>query len=141
MKINDSKGKMTIQEMRKKEENYFKNHSHFSAIPTSLFGIQNLSKKLTILLVRRHSVNMNFLFSYSILFSFLSPFSWFYLLFKFFFCFRYFFLEPFLFQSTKFIFLNKFYFLIVLLIRISFQEVDLWYTWPKGKKIENWVLV
>ena len=52
LKINDSKGKMTVQEMRKKEENYFINHSHFSSLPTGLFGVQNLSKKLTILLVR-----------------------------------------------------------------------------------------
>ena len=51
-KINDSKGKMTVKEMRKKEENYFINHSHFSSLPTGLFGVQNLSKKLTILLVR-----------------------------------------------------------------------------------------
>lgn len=40
--------------MREKEVTYFQQHPHFSKLPSTLFGISNLSKKLTTLLVRTY---------------------------------------------------------------------------------------
>ena len=38
--------------MREEEVTYFQEHPYFSKLPSALFGISNLSKKLTTLLVR-----------------------------------------------------------------------------------------
>lgn len=50
--------KWSVSDMREKEATYFFQHPYFSKIPSSLFGIANLSKKLTTLLVS-HSVPNN----------------------------------------------------------------------------------
>lgn len=50
--------KWSVSDMREKEATYFLQHPYFSKIPSSFFGIANLSKKLTTLLVS-HSFSKN----------------------------------------------------------------------------------
>jgi hypothetical protein len=59
-------GKMNIPEMRGKEKTYFKDHKHFSKLSPCLFGVENLSKKLTSLLVRIFSLLVFYLFVFSL---------------------------------------------------------------------------
>jgi hypothetical protein len=55
-------GKINVPEMREKEKIYFKDHIHFSKLPPGLFGVENLSKKLTSLLVHIFSLFVFYLF-------------------------------------------------------------------------------
>jgi interferon-induced GTP-binding protein Mx1 len=51
--VNESKnGLVSIKDARDKENNYFKNHKYFKLLPTHLFGADNLSIRLTQLLVK-----------------------------------------------------------------------------------------
>jgi hypothetical protein len=51
--VNESigNGLISIKNTREKENNYFKNHQYFKLLPSHLFGADNLSIKLTKLLV------------------------------------------------------------------------------------------
>ena len=56
--------------MREKEVTYFQQHPYFSKLPSALFGISNLSKKLTTLLLRTyHPSSALHLLFYSSLFT------------------------------------------------------------------------
>ena len=56
--------KWSVSDMREKEATYFLQHPYFSKIPSSFFGIANLSRKLTTLLVSL-SLFLNLYFSIS----------------------------------------------------------------------------